>query len=114
MDEYELKLHLQIQNAKEKLEPDPKLPQKRQRIDSPPSILLSKVDKSPKKKSGKKSTKRNLNVEMADEVEEEEDQVEFKWEETVAPGDKQLVEGTTPKNKSPKNKHPMGERSSQR
>ena len=64
--EYELKLHMQIQNAKEKLEPDPILPQKRPRLDSPQSVLLSKVNKSPTKKSGKKST-RNTNVDMADE-----------------------------------------------
>ena len=95
---------MQIQNAQEKLQPDPLLPQKRPRLGSPPSMLLSKVDKSPAKKSAKKST-RNTNVEMAEE--EEEDQVRYEL------GDKELGR-TTPKKNSPKNKHPMIERSSQR
>ena len=112
LDEYELRLHMQIKNAREKFDPEPMLPQKRPRRDSPQSLLLSKVDKSPKKKSGKKSTKRNLNVEMADE-EQKEDEVEYQWSlQEDEPLDKQL--GGTPKKKSPKNKHAMGERSSQR
>ena len=103
---------MQIKNAREKFDPEPMLPQKRPRRDSPQSLLLSKVDKSPKKKSAKKSTKRNLNVEMADE-EQKEDEVEYQWSlQEDEPLDKQL--GGTPKKKSPKNKHAMGERSSQR